>query len=120
MRRLLVCLLVGIVAATVLGDYAVAQVVPSQDHFESRRRDAEYRQKLRQQQAQANQRVVPTFTIPQPSYGGGYGNGYYDPRLDPRYDPRYYDPNYVLVPGQYQNVYGRLVYVPPHFAYVPR
>lgn len=125
MKRILICLLVGLIGSLMLSETATAQLRPSNDPFESRRRDAEYRQKLRDQQAHANQRVVPTFTIPQPNYrnnnfNNGFNNGYNDPRLDPRYDPRYYDRNYVYIPGHYQNVYGRLVYVPPHFEFVRR
>lgn len=122
MKRIVICLLVGIIATVVLGEAATAEQKPSYDPFESRRRDAEYRQKLREQQARANQRVVPTFTIPQPTYGynNGYNNNYYNQRADPRYDPRYYDRNYVYIPGHYQNVFGRLVYVPAHFDYVRR
>ena len=119
MKKFVVCLLVGVVAAVISGEVALAQR-PSQDHFESRRRDAEYRQKLREQQARANQRVVPTFTIPQPNYGYGYGNGFGNGQYDPRFDPRYGNPNYVWIPGHYQNIYGRLVYIPPHYEFVPR
>ena len=121
MKRVIIGLLVAVIGTFALTEAATAQLRPSNDHFESRRRDAEYRQKLREQQARANQRVVPTFTIPQPALGNpGFNNQFIDPRIDPRYDPRYYDRNYVFIPGHYQNVYGRLVYVPPHFEFVPR
>jgi hypothetical protein len=127
MKKTIVCLL-AILAAGILANDALAQLRASQDPFESRRRDAEYRQKLREQQARANQRTVPTFTIPQPALNNGYNNGFnhgfnngsYDPRFDPRYDRRYFDRNYVFIPGHYQNVYGQLIYVPPHYEYVPR
>ena len=128
MKRVVICLFVGVIATVLLGEAATAEPKPAYDPFESRRRDAEYRQKLREQQARANQRVVPTFTIPQPTYNNrfnnrfnnGLNNNFYNQRTDPRYDPRYYDRNYVYIPGHYQNVFGRLVYVPPHFDFVPR
>ena len=116
-RVLLATVLVALVSVFIGGELLAQVRTPSQDPFESRRRDQEYRNNLRRQQEQASRRpAVPTFTIPQPAYN----NRYYDPRLDPRYDPRAYDPNYVFIPGHYQNVYGRLVYIPPHFEYVPR
>ena len=124
MKRVVICFFVGVFAVVVLGEAVTAEPKPPYDPFESRRRDAEYRQKLREQQARANRRVVPTFTIPQPTYNNGFHNGFnnnfYNQRFDPRYDPRYYDRNYVYIPGHYQNVFGRLVYVPPHFDFVPR
>ena len=121
MKKVVIGLLVAVIGTTLSSEAAMAQLQPpSKDPFESRRRDAAYRQKLREQQARANQRVVPTFTIPQPGLNRGYHNGYGDSRWDPRYDPRYYDRNYVYIPGHYQNVFGRLVYVPPHFEFVPR
>ena len=127
MTRFVMVLGLAATAVVCSDDRIVAQTVPTQDHFESRRRDAQYRENLRRQQARANQRVVPTFTIPQPVYNnpyhyGNYGN--FDPRFDQRFDPRFdrrYDRrNYVWIPDHYQNVYGRLVFVPGHYQYVPR
>lgn len=114
----------ALVVAVLAGGFvsqAQAQLRPSTDPFESRRRDQAYRDQLRRQQAQAQQRqAVPTFTIPQPALNNNYyGNRYYDPRYDRRYNDGGYG-NYVLIPGHYQNVYGRLVYVPPHYQFVPR
>ncbi len=118
MKKLAICLVAAVAGAIFTSDYALAQTKASGDPFESRRRDAAYRENLRKQQALANRRVVPTFTIPQPGYG--YNTPHVDPRLERRRDRRWRDGDYVLIPGHYQNVYGQLVYVPPHYQYVRR
>ncbi|MCA9269347.1 MAG: hypothetical protein KDA41_12790 [Planctomycetales bacterium] len=117
--------------AAVLGASIIAgplaaedQPLPRNNPFYARQKQLEYEKKLREQQAQAQRRVVPTFTIPQPvlnqnNYVPNVG-GAYNPQLDPRYDWRYGNPNYVFIPAHYQVVYGQLVLVPAHFEYVPR
>jgi len=131
MKRLVIGMLMA-AGAMFAAETATAQLKPSQDHFESRRRDAEYRENLRRQQAEARRRSVPTFTIPQPGLNHRFHPGFHDPRFhDRRFDdrrfrdrrfrdPRFFDSDYVFIPGHYQNVFGRLVYVPPHFQYLPR
>lgn len=116
MKRFAICL-VAIAAGTIFSSaVAQAQLTPTQDNFESRRRDAEYRRKLSEQHARANQRVVPTFVIPQPTY-----DPYVDRHSDRRFRRRRYgDGQYVFIPGHVQNLYGQLVYVPPHYEYVLR
>lgn len=121
MKKFAVGLALAVAGTILWSDLAQAQLRPSNDPFESRRRDAAYRENLRKQQAQANRRVVPTFTIPQPALNQGYYNQPYHNPYGNRYvDPRHFDSDYVLIPGHYQNIYGRLVWVPPHYQYVPR
>ena len=87
------------------------------DDFANRRQYEQWQQKVRKEQAQANRRNVPTFTIPQPSYGGGYPNYGY-----PNYGGGVGNGNYeyVLVPAGYQMINGQLQYVPARYVLVPR
>jgi hypothetical protein len=84
------------------------------DEFANRRQHERWVQQVRKEQAQANRRNVPTFTIPQPNYGyNGYGNGFGNNYGNGAYD-------YVLVPAGYRVINGQMQYVPAHYTLVPR
>jgi hypothetical protein len=116
MRNLVIALafVLGGMVTAAAPVWAQTRTTPSQDHFESRRNQAAREAKLRQQQELAKRRpAVPTFTFQQPVPGQYYDYPYVD-------RPYVGDGQYVLVPGGYQMVYGQLVYVPPHYQFVPR
>lgn len=124
MKAILVAL-VTIVGLSIYADSGVAAepLRPTDDHFESRRRDQKWREDVRRQQELSKRRQIPTFTIPQPSFV----NPGFDPRFgnnrrfgDPRFrDPRFNSGQYVYIPGHYQIIGGQYVYVPPHYQYMP-
>jgi hypothetical protein len=115
MRKLVIAVALVLGGLVMAGTPAWAQTrtTPSQDHFESRRNQAAWEAKVRRQQELSKRRVVPTFTFQQPVQGPYYDYPYVD-------RPFGGDGQYVLVPGGYQVVYGQLVYVPPHYQFVPR
>jgi hypothetical protein len=104
-------LVLGLVVTMGAPAGAQTRTRPSQDHFESRRNQAAWEAKVRREQELAKRRVIPTFTFQQPAAGPFYDYPYVDRPLDGQY---------VLVPGGCQVVYGQLVYVPPHYQFVPR
>lgn len=120
MKKLLVFALVAVGLA--LGTSSAFAQRRRVDEFANRRQYEQWQQQVRKEQAQANRRVVPTFTIPQPNYGypnygygnGGYGNGGYGNGLgNGAYE-------YVLVPAGYQVINGQLQYLPARYVLVPR
>ena len=97
-------LLLAVVAVHLGGSVAWA------DHFESRRRDAARRAELREEY-RANRR---------PWGGPTTGRQWWTPERNTTYNVGPYGNAYgYVVPGQYQWMYGRLVYVPPTYLGYP-
>jgi hypothetical protein len=116
MNKLLVLGLVALGVA--LGSSSAFAQRRKVDEFANRRQYEQWQQQVRKEQAQANRRNVPTFTIPQPAYGGGYYPNYGYPNYGGGIGNGNYE--YVLVPAGYQMINGQMQYVPARYVLVPR
>jgi len=106
--------MLGTLTAVVLGGFLVMSEPASADrrgegNWISRTETADQYKARKAREAAAARYVAPTFTFRQPVYGAGY------------FTPDHYGPIYntparlVFVPGHWEVMYGRPVWVPPHY-----